>query len=112
MAPTVRFRGDEGELFARYHSTLCARVARWVNTSSANVDDACAIAWLQLVRCQPRRESVLPWLTTIAIREAVRLDRAHRRARHVDTDVLARGGHSSSRPGLHLPRDRRLISSA
>src|SRR4051812_36811026 len=48
-----------------------------------------ARAWLQLVRCQPRRETALSWLTTVAIREAVRLDRAGLRACYVDTDVLA-----------------------
>jgi len=89
MPSTVRLLGDEAELFARHHFTLRSRVARWVNTSSANVDDACAIAWLQLVRCQPWRESVLSWLTTVAIREAVRLDRADRRACYVDPDALA-----------------------
>jgi RNA polymerase sigma factor (sigma-70 family) len=88
MASTTRLLGDEGELFARHHATLHARVARWVNTSSANVDDACAIAWLQLVRCQPRSETALSWLTTVAIREAVRLDRGHRRVCHIDVEVL------------------------
>jgi DNA-directed RNA polymerase specialized sigma24 family protein len=87
MTSTVRLLGDEAELFARYHPTLHARVARWVKTSSANVDDACAIAWFQLMRCRPRRVTALSWLTTVAIREAVRLDRGHRRARYVDTGL-------------------------
>jgi DNA-directed RNA polymerase specialized sigma24 family protein len=89
MASTVPLLGDEAELFALYHVTLRARVARWVNTSSANLDDACAIAWLQLLRCQPKRETILSWLTTVAIREAVRIDRAARRTSYVDTDDLS-----------------------
>jgi DNA-directed RNA polymerase specialized sigma24 family protein len=63
-------------------------VTRLVNTSDANVDEACSFAWIQLLRRQPRRETVLSWLTTVAIREAVRLDRRDRRDRHL---VLGEG---------------------
>jgi RNA polymerase sigma factor (sigma-70 family) len=38
---------------------------------------------MQLVRCQPRRETVLSWMTTVAVREAVRLDRRDRRDRRL-----------------------------
>lgn len=44
-----------------------------MKTEPANVDDACQFAWLQLIRCQPRRETVRPWLIAVARREAVRL---------------------------------------
>jgi hypothetical protein len=51
-----------------------------VNTSEANVEEACAIAWAILLRGQPDREgNVFGWLHTTATREAVRLDRADRR---------------------------------
>jgi DNA-directed RNA polymerase specialized sigma24 family protein len=89
MSRPLRLHGDEAELFARHHGTLNARVTRWVKTSAANIDDACSTAWLQLLRSQPRRDSALSWLTTVAIREAVRLHRAQGRTRHVDSDDLA-----------------------
>jgi RNA polymerase sigma factor (sigma-70 family) len=57
----------------------CARVCRHVHTSASNVEDACSFAWLQLLRCQPRRATVLEWLSTVAIREAWRLARGERR---------------------------------
>ena len=71
--------GDEAQLFTSHHATLRARVCRHVHTSASNVDDACSFAWLQLLRCQPRRATVLEWLTTVAIHEALRLDRTDRR---------------------------------
>jgi hypothetical protein len=40
-----------------------------VNTWDANADEACSFAWMQLLRRQPMRETVLSWLTTVAIRE-------------------------------------------
>ena len=89
MPAPLSLRGDEAELFARYHAMLYGRVARWVRTSPANIDDACATAWLQLLRCQPHRDTALSWLTTVAIREAVRLHRGHGRARNVNTNALA-----------------------
>ena len=72
-------RGDEPQVFAAHHAALRARVARHVDTRSSNVDDACSFAWLQLLRYQPDRGKALEWLTTVAIREARRLDRADRR---------------------------------
>jgi RNA polymerase sigma factor (sigma-70 family) len=77
--PPVPLQGDEASLFAQHHVTLRRRVGRLVNTSDANMDEACSFAWMQLVRCQPRRETTLAWLTTVSVREAVRLDRRDRR---------------------------------
>jgi hypothetical protein len=54
-------------------------VQRLVNTDPATVDDACQFAWLQLLPCQPNRETVRPWLITVARNEAIRLDRIRRR---------------------------------
>jgi DNA-directed RNA polymerase specialized sigma24 family protein len=71
-------RGDEKELYEAWASRLLRSVASCVNTSDANVQDACSIAWIQLLRCQPRRETALAWLVTVAKREAIRLDRAER----------------------------------
>ena len=79
-------RGDEAQLFAAYHGALRDRVTRHADTRSSNVDDACSFAWLQLLRCQqPERDKTLEWLTTVAIREARRLDRADRRLARLET---------------------------
>jgi RNA polymerase sigma factor (sigma-70 family) len=77
-------RGDETALYEAWAPRLLRSVASCVNTSDANVQDACSIAWMQLLRCQPRRETALAWLVTVAKREAIRLDRADRR----DADAL------------------------
>ena len=74
-------RGDEGELFAQYAAQLQRIVSSQVTTSRANVEDACSFAWLQMLRHQPARETLLSWLATTGMREAVRL---HRRAARVD----------------------------
>ena len=80
MTPAeVSQHGDEAELYARYASSLVRIVARQVRTSSANVEDACSHAWLQMLRYQPARETLLSWLVRTGTREAVRLDRAARR---------------------------------
>jgi DNA-directed RNA polymerase specialized sigma24 family protein len=81
--PPLPLQGDEESLFAEHRVTLRRRVGRLVNTSDANVDASCSFAWMQLVRRQPRRETVLSWLTTVAVREAVRLDRRDRRDRRL-----------------------------
>ena len=82
----IPLRGDEESLFAEHQATLRGRVGRLVNTSDANVDEACSFAWMQLLRRQPMRETVLSWLTTVAIREAVRLDRRDRRDKRLPSN--------------------------
>jgi len=82
MAPTtdrpVVLQGDEEQLYRQHARTLQSVVRMKVNTTEDNLDDACAFAWMQLVRCQPRRETLFAWLRTVAVREAVRLDRKER----------------------------------
>jgi RNA polymerase sigma factor (sigma-70 family) len=118
--PPVELRGDEGSLFAEHHATLRARVRRWVNTSQANLEEACSFAWMQLLRCQPRREpSVLPWLTTVAVNEARRLDRLDRRAAPLDAAGKPAAAattvtYEEAREALQLvaalpPRQRELV---
>ncbi len=80
-------RGDETELYRRYATRLRAIVTREVNSSPANIDDACAFAWLQLLRYQPARETVLGWLCKTAIREAIKLDRRARRTAGPNPDT-------------------------
>jgi RNA polymerase sigma factor (sigma-70 family) len=112
--------GDEAELFAAHHATLRARVCRYVHTSASNVDDACSFAWLQLVRRQPRRRpSVLPWLTTVAINEARRLDRTERRRAPLEaagepSTASTTLSHEQAREALEVvaslpPRQRQLV---
>jgi DNA-directed RNA polymerase specialized sigma24 family protein len=37
------------------------------------IEDACAFAWLQLLRTEPEREAIFAWLKVVAVREAIRL---------------------------------------
>jgi hypothetical protein len=129
-------RAEEAQLFAEHQATLRARVARRVHTRSANIEEACAFAWLQLVRRRPRRDTALQWLTTVAVHEALRLDRADRHLAPLQAggepptsastltqaqarEVLGAGARVAATPTrgarairrrLQLRRDRPLIS--
>jgi len=68
------------ELFALHHQRLRRNVRAVVNTSDENVEDACMFAWTQFLSWELERiEVAYTWLTTVAIREAVKLDRRTRR---------------------------------
>jgi DNA-directed RNA polymerase specialized sigma24 family protein len=68
------------ELFARYHQLLRRNVRAVVNTSDENVEDACMFAWTKFLSWELEDiEVAYSWLTTVAIREAVKLDRRSRR---------------------------------
>jgi len=76
MSATALARvGDETTLFAELYPKLARQVRRLLRTTEQNVQDACSFAFLQLLRYQPSRESVFSWLLTVAVREAVKLDR-------------------------------------
>jgi len=78
---------DAGVLFARYDRQLRDRVRGMVNTSEANIEDACMFAWVQLLRYElDEVDAAYSWLSTVAVREAVRLDRADRRTRPLPVD--------------------------
>ena len=62
-------RGDEAELFARYHDMLLRAVSRQASAPAVVIEDACAFAWLQLLRYQPQRDNIVAWLVTVAVRE-------------------------------------------
>ena len=66
---------------------------RLVHTDSATIDDACQFAWLQLLRCQPNRETVRAWLVTVARNEAIRLHWIHRRCETLSIGALEPGCH-------------------
>jgi RNA polymerase sigma factor (sigma-70 family) len=65
--------------FDRLYGALAARLERIVRSEvracDAVIDDACQMAWLQLLRHggQVRTSSVLSWLSTTAVHEALRL---------------------------------------
>ena len=70
-----RVRGDERELFLRHHQRLLRVIAARVSAPLATVEDACAFAWLQLVRHQPERgERLFGWLAKVAYHEALAPD--------------------------------------
>lgn len=83
--------GDESELYERYGKRLLRVTSLSVNTAADNVDDACSFAWTELVARQPRRETVFPWLKTVARREAIRLDRLSRRLDSLDAQLEVSG---------------------
>jgi DNA-directed RNA polymerase specialized sigma24 family protein len=93
MAPTntdrpVVLRGDEDPLYRQHARRLRSALRMKVNTTDDNLDDACAFAWMQFVRCQPRRNTVFAWLRTVATREAIRLDRIERAYPRTQLDGL------------------------
>jgi RNA polymerase sigma factor (sigma-70 family) len=80
----ARPRGDEAELYDRHHRELIRTVSRHVNAGAALIEDACQHAWLQLLRHQPDRASVFPWLYVVAVHEAYRLSTLERRETHLE----------------------------
>lgn len=72
-------RGDEDALYRRHQDRLRRIVRSRVNTSDAAIEDACAYAWLQLLRYQPDRARVFGWLAVTATREAIDIDQRARR---------------------------------
>src|SRR4051794_39016213 len=76
--------GDEAELFRRHEVALKRAVRAAVNAPEQCIEDACSFAWLQLLRRQPRRETVFGWLRTVAIHEAWVLAARERRDRHLE----------------------------
>jgi DNA-directed RNA polymerase specialized sigma24 family protein len=86
LAQRAGLRGDEAQLFAQYGVRLRRVTSLNVATTPANIDDACAFAWSELVARQPRRLTVFGWLRTVARREAIRLDEIDRRAVQLDVE--------------------------
>jgi RNA polymerase sigma factor (sigma-70 family) len=86
-APAV-LQGDEDQLFHTHARRLRSIVRMKVNTTDENIEDACAYAWMQLVRCQPCRDTVFAWLRTVAVNEAIRLHRKQHACPTCDIDGL------------------------
>ena len=83
--------GDEAALYREHAAALYRIVRAAVCGPDQLVEDACQTAWLILLRRQPGRQSVLPWLITVAIREAYRLSRRERRDVRLE-DLVALDG--------------------
>jgi DNA-directed RNA polymerase specialized sigma24 family protein len=77
--PPPPARGDEDQLYRRYHRRLQRAVARAVNAPNELIEDACQAAWTTLLRSQPERYAIFAWLRVVAIREAYRLSATDRR---------------------------------
>ena len=80
----VALRGDESELFARYHVRLERAVARRTAIRACLVEEACSFAWMQFCLHQPERERAYPWLVVVARNEAIRMARSGERAAPLD----------------------------
>lgn len=97
MADRERFplRGDETELFRSYNAELMRRVRASVHASDEILEDACAFAWFQFMRCQPdRNRNWRGWLVSVARHEAWSLSRDSRETIHFsgpDRDDPQRG---------------------
>ncbi|MBV9192901.1 MAG: sigma-70 family RNA polymerase sigma factor [Solirubrobacterales bacterium] len=93
--------GDTALLFEHYQNTLRRRVRALVCTSDANIEDACMYAWAQFLRHElDDTDAARSWLTTVAMREAVKLDRRGRRELE-----LADNGPDDELAQLADPRD-------
>jgi RNA polymerase sigma factor (sigma-70 family) len=89
-------RGDEPELFARYGDRLVRVVQRAIGAPRHIAEDACSLAWLQLLRFQPERGSIFAWLRVVATREALRLLRSQgRHAPLVEDPVEPEPAHTA-----------------
>lgn len=94
----VRLRGDEERLFQTYNETLVRITTKAAGGSRATAEEACQLAWLGLLRCQPDREQVLGWLIVVARHEAWQLTRHSRR--EIPSDGRASSGETDLAPRL------------
>jgi RNA polymerase sigma factor (sigma-70 family) len=62
----ARLQGDEEELYRRHAAQLVRVVQGRLGVAPEVAEDACSIAWMQLVRTQPPRDNVMGWLYTVA----------------------------------------------
>lgn len=81
-------RGDEADLFRAHHERLVAALARHLGGERHLAEEACSLAWVQLLRFQPERtERLVGWLFTVAKHEAYRLLRRRQLAVAADHDA-------------------------
>jgi hypothetical protein len=75
MSQTIRFRGDELDLYGDFNHLLVRELMRDVRFTQKIAEDAAADAWISLFREQPDRADGhwRVWLVRVAEREATRL---------------------------------------
>ena len=102
------------ELFAHYHQVLRGNVRALVNTSDENIEDACMFAWTKFLSCEFEHEEVAySWLRTVAIRQAIKLDRRARRTSPLVKTPAGRStivrprGRAAAKPAAGRRRRRR-----
>jgi RNA polymerase sigma factor (sigma-70 family) len=80
---------DIGELYCVLARRLEDIVRLDVSASDSVVEDACQFAWVRLLahRARVHREAVIAWLTTTAVREALRL--VDHQRRHLSLEDVA-----------------------
>ena len=83
-------RGDEAKLFERHGQQLVRMVQGRTGVRRDVAEDACAFAWVQLLRRQPEREAILGWLFVVALNEARRRLRAPVECEFAETNLSAR----------------------
>lgn len=110
-------RGDEAALFLEHQRFLLRVTARRFGGSQELAEDACAFAWLQLLRCQPDREAVVGWLRVVARNEGLRLLRISRREPFLEDRRCRRSDPASGEPLdwqelLPAPADTELAAEA
>lgn len=77
--------GDESDLYRRYHRGVVAAVRGRFGPDLA--EDASQFAWSQMLRYQPDRDRMYPWLVLTARREAIRLARLRRQETAADGEI-------------------------
>jgi DNA-directed RNA polymerase specialized sigma24 family protein len=80
-------------MYATHDAELHRLVERRGSPHHATVDDACSYAWMRLLSAEhatlrPPRWQALAWLTTVAVHEAWRLNRSHRRDGPFDPEKI------------------------
>jgi DNA-directed RNA polymerase specialized sigma24 family protein len=93
MPPSTERLQQIATMYATHDAELHRLVERRGSPHHATVEDACAFAWTQLlsadhVDLRPPRWQALAWLTTVAVHEAWRLNRIHRRDGPFDPEKI------------------------
>lgn len=119
-----RLRGlADAALYGAYAERLLGIVARRVNTTPENVEDACHFAWAQYLSHAERVDCVHAWLATTAIHQAYKLharqDRDESLERALENGAEPVAGDDVTRvvelreeiglPDRLAPRQQRLI---
>jgi RNA polymerase sigma factor (sigma-70 family) len=91
-------RGDEARLFREHSRQLLRRVTHDLGGSADLAEDACAFAWLQLLRRQPERTAIGAWLRVVARHEGYRLWRVRRTESSFEHNSHSRNDGATGEP--------------